>query len=115
MRVLYPDLVFGAISSSGVVHATIDDWYYYDIIRQYAPTPGSACMARVAEAIEEVDALIEQNSTHDAIKVVFGLQNLTYDPDFASLLSVRSCAFFRGAGSAGRCEGKACCGQPDGA
>ena len=47
-------------------------------------------MARVVEAIEEIDTLLEQNNTHDAIKAVFGLQNLTYDPDFASVLSVRS-------------------------
>ncbi|KAH9938998.1 peptidase S28 [Epithele typhae] len=84
MRVLYPDLVFGAISSSGVVHATVDDYFYFDIIRQFAPAP---CMARVAEAIEEVDALLEANATHDAIKDVFGLSGLSYDPDFASLLS----------------------------
>ena len=85
MRVLYPDLVFGAIASSGVVHATVDDWYYFDIIREFAPAD---CMARVAEAVDEVDALLERPETHDAVKAVFGLQNLTYDPDFASLLTV---------------------------
>ena len=87
MRVLYPSLVYGAISSSGVTHATLDDWRYFDIIRQFAP---AACMQRVEETIDEVDALLEgSQAEHDAIKAVFGLQNLTYDPDFASLLSVR--------------------------
>lgn len=88
MRVLYPDLVFGAIASSGVVHATLDDWRYFDIIRQSAP---AACITQVERTIEEVDRLITSPNakTRLAIKSVFGLQNVTYDPDFASLLSVR--------------------------
>lgn len=88
MRVLYPDLVFGAIASSGVVHATLDDWRYFDIIRQSAP---AACITQVERTIDEVDRLITSPNakTRLAIKSVFGLQNVTYDPDFASLLSVR--------------------------
>ncbi|EIW65216.1 peptidase S28 [Trametes versicolor FP-101664 SS1] len=86
MRVLYPDLVFGAIASSGVVHATLDDWRYFDIIRQSAP---AACITQVERTIDEVDRLITSPNakTRLAIKSVFGLQNVTYDPDFASLLS----------------------------
>ena len=86
MRVLNPDLVFGAISSSGVTHATLDDWRYFDIIRQYAP---AECIAQVQKTVYEFDALIANNNTHDAIKAVFGLSGVSYDPDVASLLSVR--------------------------
>ena len=85
MRVLYPDLVFGAISSSGVVHATLDDWYYFDIIRQYAPAD---CMTRLVEAIDEVDSYLANNATREAIKDVFSLGNVTFDADFASALTV---------------------------
>ncbi|KAI8983248.1 peptidase S28 [Trametes punicea] len=86
MRVLYPELVFGSIASSAVTHATLDDWRYYDIIRQYAPAD---CIAQVEKTVYEVDNLItsSQPETRQAIKAVFGLWNLTYDPDFASLLS----------------------------
>ncbi|KAH9855843.1 peptidase S28 [Lenzites betulinus] len=86
MRVLYPDLVFGAISSSGVVHATIDDWRYMDIIRQSAP---AACMAQVEKVVDEVDSFLASPNpaTRHAIKSVFGVPNITYDPDFASLLA----------------------------
>ncbi|KAI0757595.1 peptidase S28 [Daedaleopsis nitida] len=84
MRVLYPDLVYGAISSSGVTHATVVDWRYFDIIRQHAPAD---CMEQVVKAIDEVDRLLERNATRDAIKAVFGLNGISYDPDFASLLS----------------------------
>ena len=85
MRVLYPDIVFGAISSSGVVHATIDDWYYYDIIRQFAPAD---CMTRLVEAIDEVDSYLANNATIAAIKDVFALGNVTDARDFASALTV---------------------------
>ncbi|KAI0762442.1 peptidase S28 [Fomes fomentarius] len=85
MRVLYPDLVYGAISSSGVTHATVVDWRYFDIIRQYAPAD---CVAQVVTTIDEVDRLLlGTNETRDAIKKVFGLNGISYDPDFASLLS----------------------------
>ena len=87
MRVLYPDIVFGAIASSGVTHATLTDWRYSDIIRQYAP---QACVARIEKAIDEVDTLLADNKTNGAIKAVFGLSGLSYNPDFASLLSVRA-------------------------
>ncbi|PIL30738.1 hypothetical protein GSI_06906 [Ganoderma sinense ZZ0214-1] len=85
MRVLYPDIVFGAIASSGVTHATIVDWRYMDLVRQYA-TP-QACVARVQQAVAEVDSFLASNTTSAAIKAVFGLSGISYDPDFASLLS----------------------------
>ncbi|OBZ72031.1 putative serine protease EDA2 [Grifola frondosa] len=84
MRVLYPNVTFGAIASSGVTHATLDDWRYYDIIRQYAP---SDCMAQVVKSIVEFDDLIANPSTHHAVKALFGLPNVTHDADVASILS----------------------------
>ncbi|RDX51519.1 peptidase S28 [Lentinus brumalis] len=84
MRVLYPDIVFAAISSSGVTHATVVDWRYFDIIRQFAPAD---CVAQVQKTIYEFDALIANKKTRDAIKAVFGLSGVSYDPDVASLLS----------------------------
>ena len=91
MRVLYPELVYGAISSSGVTHATVVDWRYFDIIRQYAP---AACTSQIVKAIDEIDRLLlGKNQTRNAIKAVFGLNGISYDPDFASLLTVRAVVF----------------------
>lgn len=87
MRVLYPEIVYGAIASSGVVHATINDWRYMDIIRQYAP---SDCIAVVEKAVYEMDDLLSQPFTRQAIKEVYGLPNVTHDPDFAAVLEVSS-------------------------
>ena len=102
MRVLYPDIVYGAIASSGVTHATVVDWRYPDLIRQYA---APACVARIEKAITEVDSLLASNKTSGAIKAVFGLSGISYNPDFASLLSVRARAgrlFVLGCGAYGR-------------
>lgn len=102
MRVLYPDVVFGAIASSGVTHATVVDWRYPDLIRQYA---APACVARIEKAIAEVDSLLASNKTSGAIKAVFGLSGISYNADFASLLSVRARAgrlFVLGCGAYGR-------------
>ena len=88
MRVLYPELVFGSIASSGVTYATIKDWQYFDIIRQFAPPD---CIHQIELTIQTVDRyLTHDNSTRDTIKSAFGLKNLTNDHDFASLLSVSS-------------------------
>ena len=87
MRVVYPDLVYGAIASSGVTYATVEDWQYFDIIRQFAPAD---CIQQVETTITEVDDLLSDSKTEKPIKALFGLANLTHNQDFASLLSVRS-------------------------
>ncbi|KIP05030.1 hypothetical protein PHLGIDRAFT_491601 [Phlebiopsis gigantea 11061_1 CR5-6] len=84
MKVVYPDLVYGAIASSGVTYATVEDWQYYDIIRQFGP---SDCIQQVETTILEVDELLSDPKTVKSIKALFGLGNLTHAEDFASLLS----------------------------
>ncbi|KAJ3552182.1 hypothetical protein NM688_g4286 [Phlebia brevispora] len=84
MRVTYPDLVFGAIASSGVSYATVVDWQYCDIIRQFGPAD---CISQIETTILEVDSLLDKSSSHGPIKALFGLANLTHDEDFASLIA----------------------------
>lgn len=86
MRVVYPDLVFGAIASSGVTYATVEDWQYYDIIRQFAPAD---CVKQIETTVYEVDDLLSNPKTAEPIKALFGLGNLTHVQDFVSLISVR--------------------------
>ncbi|KAI0784229.1 peptidase S28 [Abortiporus biennis] len=84
MKVAYPDIVYGAIASSGVTFATIDDWQYYDIIRQFAPRD---CIKILETAVIEVDELLSNSNTLPTIKAFFGLGNVTHVEDFASVLS----------------------------
>ncbi|PVF95215.1 peptidase S28 [Serendipita vermifera] len=83
MRVLYPDIVFGAISSSGVTHATINNWEYMDIIRTAAP---SACSEAIQSSMTNVDALLIRPPSKWALKALFGLQGISHDDDFVSTI-----------------------------
>ncbi|KAF8827873.1 hypothetical protein HHX47_DHR4000693 [Lentinula edodes] len=83
MRVLYPDLVYGAIASSAVTHAAIINWEYMDIIRRYAdPT----CSLHLQKAIETIDTILDHRVLSAPLKALFGVHGLKHDVDFVSLI-----------------------------
>lgn len=87
MKVKYPDIVFGAISSSGVTHATIPLWQYGDVVRTATPN----CSGAVVKAIETVNQALDQPALNAELKELFGLSGLA-DDDFGSTLTVRDVA-----------------------
>ncbi|KAJ3833081.1 serine carboxypeptidase S28-domain-containing protein [Lentinula raphanica] len=83
MRVLYPDLVYGAIASSAVTHAAIINWEYMDIIRRYAdPT----CSSHLQESIKTIDTILDHRVLSTPLKALFGVHGLKHDVDFVSLI-----------------------------
>lgn len=86
MRILYPEIVYGAIASSAVTHAFIEYWEYMDTIRLAAdPT----CSANLQKAIGVIDGILATKN-RPAIKILkslFGVGDLEHDEDFASLIS----------------------------
>ncbi|KAH9841596.1 peptidase S28 [Rhodofomes roseus] len=84
MKILYPDLVYGAIASSGVTHADIENWRYMDIIRRAADPE---CSANLVHSVEFIDTVLSVPHLRIALKQLFGLKDLEYDEDFVSLLS----------------------------
>lgn len=85
MKVLYPDIVFGSIASSGVTEAAISNWGYYDIIRRAAP---ANCSAQFITAVKEVDNLLSKPETNSKVKSFFGMPGLTLDADLTSFFAV---------------------------
>lgn len=87
LRKLYPNTFWGAISSSGVTEAIYDYWQYYEAQRLYAPSDCVSTLQKLTNVLDNI--LIGQNSTKPKaqLKEAFGLGNLTYDDDFANLLS----------------------------
>ncbi|KZT44433.1 peptidase S28 [Sistotremastrum suecicum HHB10207 ss-3] len=83
MKILYPDLVFGAIASSAVTHAQIDYWEYLDLIRTAAPKD---CSDHLVNSIKLVDFALAHPHLRGPIKKLFGLEGLKNDEDFGSLL-----------------------------
>jgi Serine carboxypeptidase S28 len=84
MRVLYPDITFGAIASSAVTHATIYNWEYMDIIRTAAP---KECSDHLVSSIAHVDNLLARPWFRRPLRRLFGLGGLTHDDDFVSTIS----------------------------
>jgi len=87
LRVLYPDIFYGSISSSGVPEAIIDYWQYWLGPLNYGPQD---CMNTTQEFVEVIDGiLIGKNDSEltTRLKTVFQLDGITYDDDFASTLA----------------------------
>lgn len=87
MKILYPDIVFGSIASSGVTHATLDNWRYFDIVRQFANATCSAELQNFAQAIDSIIATDLVDKVGPQLKDLFGLKDLEHYDDFASVLS----------------------------
>ncbi|KAK2046182.1 serine carboxypeptidase S28 [Colletotrichum somersetense] len=88
LRKVYPDVFWGAISSSGVTAAVVDFWEYYEAARLYAP---EGCAETTQKLTHVVDNILLQkgNTTEDdviTLKTAFGLQNVTDKSDFASTI-----------------------------
>ncbi|KAK7028822.1 Serine carboxypeptidase [Paramarasmius palmivorus] len=86
MRILYPELVFGAIASSGVTHAALSNWEYMDVIRNAA---NATCSNHLHESVKTIDAILAKgNATESAaLKARFGITDLAHDVDFVSLIT----------------------------
>ncbi|KIX08974.1 uncharacterized protein Z518_00052 [Rhinocladiella mackenziei CBS 650.93] len=86
LRLLYPDLTWGAISSSGVTKAIYDYWEYYEPLREYAP---AECIATQVKLINIIDNILLKNDSNTVaeLKAGFGMESLTYSNDFANLAS----------------------------
>jgi hypothetical protein len=59
LRKLYPNVYYGAISSSGVTYAVYDFWNYYEPVREYAePT----CVANQIKLMDVLDTIYEKGT-----------------------------------------------------
>ncbi|KDQ15895.1 hypothetical protein BOTBODRAFT_54372 [Botryobasidium botryosum FD-172 SS1] len=83
MRVLYPDIVFGAIASSAVTHAEVQYWEYWEAIRL---TADRNCIDRISKAVSFIDGALSVPILRTKLKALFGLGGLRDDSDFASVL-----------------------------
>ncbi|KAE8395814.1 serine carboxypeptidase S28-domain-containing protein [Aspergillus alliaceus] len=94
LRKLYPDVYWGAVSSSGVTEAIIDFWQYYEPIRQFAP---SGCIWATQTFIDVVDRILIDHADNKTLgrelKSTVGVNPDRDDVSFVSLLSYGLDAF----------------------
>lgn len=87
LRVQYPDIFWGSISSSGVTMAIYDYWEYYEPISQYGPPDCIATQKTLTHIVDNI--LIGKNNSDLTmqLKEAFGMPNITYTNDFANQLA----------------------------
>jgi hypothetical protein len=87
LRVLYPHVFWGAISSSGVTKAIYDYWEYYEPVREYGPPDCIATTQKLTNVVDNI--LIGHHGTLAVLelKAAFGMESVTYNDDFANALS----------------------------
>ncbi|KAI1499539.1 peptidase S28 [Biscogniauxia marginata] len=85
LRKLYPDVYWGAISSSGVPQAIWDYWKYFEAAAVYGPP---ACVETTQKLTHVVDTILLGKEEYvPQLQEVFGLPNVTHKTDFASVLA----------------------------
>lgn len=87
LRKLYPDVYWGAISSSGVTEAIYDYWQYFDAAEIYAPHDCVLATQQLTNIVDNI--LIKKNGTEfpSRLKEAFGLGNITSRDDFANAIN----------------------------
>lgn len=85
LRKLYPDVYWGAISSSGVTVAVHDFWEYFTAATTFGPP---ACIQTTQKLTNVVDNILTGNKPYiEKLKGVFGLSDVKESADFASAIN----------------------------
>ncbi|THC88851.1 hypothetical protein EYZ11_011702 [Aspergillus tanneri] len=64
LRKVYPDIYYGAISSSGVTSLTVDYWQYYDPIRSYGP---AECIQATQDFVDIIDPVLIDHADNQTL------------------------------------------------
>lgn len=82
----YPDIIYGGIASSGVIHAAVEYPQWYDPIQKFGP---SDCVQSINDIVDKFDGLVAANNTEaiQEFKALFGLESLTDNRDFAKTIA----------------------------
>ncbi|KAL4777977.1 serine carboxypeptidase S28-domain-containing protein [Aspergillus varians] len=88
LRKVYPEVFWGAVSSSGVTAAVIDYWNYFEPIRNYGPAD---CIETIQTITDIIDRILidhpDNHTLHSQLQAAYGLSPPLNNTDFVSLLS----------------------------
>lgn len=86
LRKAYPDVYWGAISSSGVTEAIYDYWQYFEAAQLFAPGSSANNTNKITNVIDNILIKNETDSV-GRLKALFGLPNVTANADFANTVT----------------------------
>ncbi|KAL2824717.1 serine carboxypeptidase S28-domain-containing protein [Aspergillus pseudoustus] len=88
LRKVYPEIFWGAVSSSGVTAAIIDYWAYFEPIRNFGP---AQCIDAIQTRVDFVDRILidhaENETLHAQLQAAFGFSTPINNTDFVNFLS----------------------------
>lgn len=84
-RKLYPEVFWGAISSSGVTEAIVDYWEYFEAARLYAPGDCAVTTQKLTHVVDNI-LFHSDDDTKKLLKDAFGLGELG-DADFGAAIA----------------------------
>lgn len=87
LRVLYPELYWGAVSSSGVTEAIVDYWQYYEAARLFGPPAAITATQKLTSVVDNILIGLPGTDYPARLKAAFGLGNITRSDDFANALT----------------------------
>ncbi|KAH8588914.1 putative serine protease K12H4.7 [Bisporella sp. PMI_857] len=87
IRKVYPDVFWGAISSSGVVEAIYDYWQYFEPIRVYGEPTCIEYIQKITNMADNILIKLNKTETTVELKGAFGLPNVTHNEDFMNVLA----------------------------
>ncbi|XP_071446706.1 putative serine protease K12H4.7 [Hetaerina americana] len=73
MRIKYPHLVHGAVSSSGPLLAKADFQEYMEVVQASLATHSAKCVSQVDRAIKQITTVIEQDEVEADLNKIFKL------------------------------------------
>ncbi|KAI6779948.1 serine protease-like protein [Emericellopsis cladophorae] len=84
LRIVYPDIFFAAISSSGVPAAIWDYWEYYEAARLFGPGECGETQGKLINVVDNILMNKENAEYVDSLKQLFGMGHVRNDADFAA-------------------------------
>jgi len=88
LRVQYPDIFYGSISSSGVTKAIYDYWQYFEPIAEGGPQNCIAAQRKLTNVVDNILIGKNESTLTAQLKSVYGLANITHNTDFVNVLAM---------------------------
>jgi len=87
IRKVYPQVFWGAISSSGVTVAIYDYWKYFEPVRVFGEPTCIEYIQKITNAADNIILKLNDTATIDKLKSAFGLPNVTHVSDFMAVIA----------------------------